>query len=87
MVASHQVAQPLARFGGWQYFTSAIRIPVSARCVHARQSPLPQARAGGDALLGRRLYLLKSAGFAMVQVSPRMVSVDARRPGLCSMPA
>ncbi len=42
-----------------------------------------QARAGGDALIGRALYpLLREAGFAEVQVSPRMVYVDASRPGL-----
>ncbi len=42
-----------------------------------------QARAGGDALIGRRLYpLLVDAGFADVAVSPRMVYVDASRPTL-----
>jgi SAM-dependent methyltransferase len=40
-----------------------------------------QARAGGDALIGRRLYpLLRQAGFGEVQVSPRMVYADASRP-------
>jgi protein-L-isoaspartate O-methyltransferase len=40
-----------------------------------------QARAKGDALIGRRLYpLLRSAGFADVSVSPRFVYADASRP-------
>jgi len=42
-----------------------------------------QARAGGDSLIGRRLYpLLVQAGFRDVAVSPRMVYVDASRPDL-----
>ena len=42
-----------------------------------------QARAGGNALIGRQLYpLLQAAGFAGVQVSPRMVYVDSSKPGL-----
>ncbi len=42
-----------------------------------------QAGMGGDALIGRRLYpLLAEAGFRDIQVSPRMVYVDASRPGL-----
>jgi ubiquinone/menaquinone biosynthesis C-methylase UbiE len=42
-----------------------------------------QAAAGGDALLGRRLYpLLIEAQFDRVRVSPRMVYVDASRPTL-----
>lgn len=42
-----------------------------------------QARSGGDALIGRRLYpLLTAAGFHDVTVSPRMVYVDASRPAL-----
>lgn len=42
-----------------------------------------QARGGGDALIGRRLYpLLVQAGFHAVSVSPRMVYVDASRPAL-----
>jgi ubiquinone/menaquinone biosynthesis C-methylase UbiE len=42
-----------------------------------------QARLGGDALIGRRLYpLLVSAGFREVRVSPRMVYVDSSRPEL-----
>ncbi len=42
-----------------------------------------QARAGGDALIGRRIYpLMVAAGLAEVTVSPRMVYVDASRPDL-----
>jgi protein-L-isoaspartate O-methyltransferase len=42
-----------------------------------------QARAGGNANIGRELYpLLAAAGFRSVSVSPRMVYVDASRPGL-----
>jgi SAM-dependent methyltransferase len=40
-----------------------------------------QARAGGDALIGRRLFpLLSASGLADVAVSPRMVYVDGSRP-------
>ncbi|SNS20555.1 Methyltransferase domain-containing protein [Humidesulfovibrio mexicanus] len=40
-----------------------------------------QARAGGDALIGRRLYpLLSGAGFGQVRVEPRMVYVDGSNP-------
>jgi hypothetical protein len=42
-----------------------------------------QARAGGDALIGRQVYpLMVKAGFEAVRVSPRMVYVDASRPEL-----
>ena len=42
-----------------------------------------QARAGGNALIGRQLYpLLHEAGFAQVRVSPRMVYVDSSKPSL-----
>jgi SAM-dependent methyltransferase len=42
-----------------------------------------QREAGGDSLIGRRLYpLLAAAGYREVTVSPRMVYVDATRPGL-----
>ena len=41
-----------------------------------------QARAGGDACIGRRLFpLLAGAGLREVEVSPRIVYVDASRPG------
>ena len=42
-----------------------------------------QARARGDALIGRALYpLLTQAGFSEIHVSPRMVYVDASKPEL-----
>jgi SAM-dependent methyltransferase len=42
-----------------------------------------QARAGGNALIGRELYpLMVGAGLEEVAVSPRMVYVDSSRPGL-----
>jgi SAM-dependent methyltransferase len=42
-----------------------------------------QREAGGDALIGRRLYpLLREAEFEDVGVSPRMVYVDGSRPEL-----
>ena len=42
-----------------------------------------QARAHGNALIGRELYpLLMEAGFGGVRVSPRMVYVDSSRPAL-----
>jgi SAM-dependent methyltransferase len=42
-----------------------------------------QARAGGNALIGRTLYpLLREAGFGEVHVSPRMVYVDSSKPDL-----
>lgn len=42
-----------------------------------------QRLAGGDALIGRRLYpLLTTAGYRDVSVSPRQVYVDASRPSL-----
>ena len=42
-----------------------------------------QARAGGNALIGRALYpLLTQAGFDEVRASPRMVYVDSSKPAL-----
>jgi SAM-dependent methyltransferase len=42
-----------------------------------------QRQAGGDSLIGRRLYpLLLQAGYRNVHVSPRMVYVDASKPSL-----
>ena len=42
-----------------------------------------QARAGGNALIGRQLHpLLQAAGLNDVHVSPRMVYVDSSKPGL-----
>lgn len=58
--------------------------PDSAAAHRAIQCQVAlQARAGGNANIGRTLYpLLVEAGFAAVQVSPRMVYVDASRPRL-----
>ena len=63
---------------------SAYFHPHSASAQRAIQCLVDlQASAGGDALIGRRLYpLLVAAGFANVTVSPRMVYVDASRPQL-----
>lgn len=42
-----------------------------------------QRQAGGDSLIGRRLYpLLVAAGYRDVRVSPRMVYADASRPAM-----
>jgi SAM-dependent methyltransferase len=42
-----------------------------------------QRQIGGNALIGRELYpLVSGAGYRDVHVSPRMVYVDASRPGL-----
>jgi SAM-dependent methyltransferase len=42
-----------------------------------------QRKMGGNALIGRQLYpLVAGAGYADVQVSPRMIYVDASRPAL-----
>jgi ubiquinone/menaquinone biosynthesis C-methylase UbiE len=55
---------------------------VHARRVVQCQVEL-QARAGGNALIGRALSpLLKEAGFADVHVSPRMVYADSSKPDL-----
>jgi len=55
--------------------------PESARAVQCLVEL--QARMGGDALVGRRLFpLLVEAGFREVRVSPRMVYVDNSRPDL-----
>lgn len=51
------------------------------RAVHCQVEL--QARAGGNALIGRALYpLLRQAGYSEVHVSPRMVYVDASKPEL-----
>jgi SAM-dependent methyltransferase len=42
-----------------------------------------QQQAGGDSLIGRRLYpLLTTAGFRAVEVSPRVAYVDGSQPAL-----
>jgi SAM-dependent methyltransferase len=55
------------------------------RCEEANQAVQClidlQAKNGGDALVGRRLYpLLREAGFSNVAVSPKFVYVDSSRP-------
>jgi len=56
--------------------------PHSARAWRTIQCLIDlQARGGGDALIGRRLFpLLTAAGFRDVSVSPRFVYADASRP-------
>ena len=63
---------------------SAYFHPRSDRAQRAIQCLVDlQARAHGDALIGRALYpLVTSAGYTDVRVSPRMVYVDASRPQL-----
>jgi len=51
------------------------------RAVHCQVEL--QARASGNALIGRALYpLLTQAGFSEIHVSPRMVYVDSSKPEL-----
>jgi hypothetical protein len=46
-------------------------------------SPELQARAGGDALIGRRLHpLLLRSGLSFVHVSPHLVYADGSRPAM-----
>ncbi len=63
---------------------SAYFHPQSDRAQRAIQCLVDlQARARGDALIGRALFpLVSEAGYADVRVSPRMVYVDASRPQL-----
>jgi len=64
--------------GSWYCYPHT---PEAARAVQCLVDL--QARMGGDALVGRRLYpLLTEAGFREVRVSPRMVYVDSSRPDL-----
>jgi SAM-dependent methyltransferase len=54
----------------------------AARSVIDHQITL-QRQAGGDALIGRRVYpLMAQAGLTNVRVSPRLVYADASRPAL-----
>jgi SAM-dependent methyltransferase len=61
---------------------SALFHPASAQAETAIAALVTlQRRAGGDALIGRRLFpLLRAADFDAVRVSPRLVYVDASRP-------
>ena len=63
---------------------SAYFYPDSADAHKAIQCQVElQRRAGGNALIGRELYLiLTQAGFGAIQVSPRMVYVDSSKPQL-----
>jgi SAM-dependent methyltransferase len=63
---------------------SAYFHPDSAAARHAIQCQVElQRAAGGDSLIGRRLYpLMVAAGLDAVRVSPRMVYADASRPEL-----
>jgi protein-L-isoaspartate O-methyltransferase len=63
---------------------SAYFHPESAAANEAIQCLVElQRRAGGDGLLGRRLYpLIRASGLAAVQVKPLMVYVDSSRPDL-----
>jgi SAM-dependent methyltransferase len=63
---------------------SAYFHPRSERAERAIQCLVDlQARAHGDSLIGRALFpLVTAAGYAQVQVSPRMVYVDGCRPAL-----
>ena len=63
---------------------SAYFHPDSAAANEAIQCQITlQHQAGGDSLIGRRVYpLLTGAGFHDVRVSPRMVYVDSSRPQL-----
>ena len=58
--------------------------PQTAAAARAVQCLIEmQARMGGDARIGRKLYpLLAEAGLREVRVSPRMVYVDSSRPEL-----
>jgi ubiquinone/menaquinone biosynthesis C-methylase UbiE len=63
---------------------SAYFYPYSEWAQQAIQCQIDlQAKAGGNALIGRSLYpLLRQAGFEDVRVSPRMVYADSSKPGL-----
>lgn len=63
---------------------SAYFYPQSEAAQRAIQCQVElQRRAGGNAMIGRAIYpLLHEAGFTSIRVSPRMVYVDATRPGL-----
>ena len=58
--------------------------PENAAARHAIACQVElQRRAGGDAMIGRRLSaLLRDAGFEAVRISPRLIYADAGRPAL-----
>jgi SAM-dependent methyltransferase len=54
---------------------------LARRAVHCQVTL--QARGGGDATIGRRLYpLLREAGFTSPYISPRVVYVDSSKPAM-----
>ncbi len=62
--------------GSWYCYPQTAAAELAVQCLID-----VQARLGGDALIGRRLYpLLLEAGFRDPRVSPRMVYVDSSRP-------
>jgi hypothetical protein len=62
---------------------SAYFHPDSGYARRAIQCLVDLQQAGGDSLIGRRLYpLLVQAGYRDATVSPRMVYADASRPAL-----
>jgi SAM-dependent methyltransferase len=86
-VAALRVLRGLLREGGTITVIegdhgSAFFHPDSERARAAIQCLIDsQARLGGDALIGRRLFpLLSEVGFRDVSVSPRFVYADASRP-------
>ena len=64
--------------GSTFFYPESDRASEAVRCLVELQ-----ARAGGNALIGRALYpLVTEAGFDDVHVSPRMVYVDSSKPRL-----
>ncbi len=63
---------------------SALFFPESEAAQQAIAAQVTlQRRAGGNALIGRQLFpLLQGVGLVDIQVSPRLVYVDASRPAL-----
>jgi SAM-dependent methyltransferase len=64
--------------GSWYCYPQTPEASQAVQCLVTLQ-----ARAGGDALIGRRLHpLLTEAGYRDVQVTPRTVYVDSSHPDL-----
>jgi len=64
--------------GSWYCYPESREARLTVECLIK-----VQAHLGGNALIGRQLYpLLKETGFNDIHVSPRMVYVDASKPGL-----
>lgn len=86
-LAALRAVQPVLKMGGTITVIegdhgSTLFHPQSDLAVRTVQCLVDvQAKAGGNALIGRQLYpLLKNAGFKHIQVSPRMVYVDSSKP-------